>query len=58
MQTRIGFHLIELLGREVTRFEDVADELRRQLTAGPATSTEVQTLRRALLEKHGVRVVR
>lgn len=58
VRTEIGFHLVQVLDRKATRFEDVAAELRRQMTAGPATPAEVQKLRRALLEKHRVRIVR
>ena len=52
VQTRIGFHLIQLIDRRETRLSEVTVSLRSALVSGPATAGEERRLRRALLEKH------
>ena len=52
VKTRRGYHLVEVVGRTVTRFEDVEATLRAKLMGGPATTSEEASLRRVLLSKY------
>jgi len=58
VETAAGLHIIQLLSREVTRFEDVRDALTRQLTARRPTPAEEAALRDRLFEKYQVRISR
>lgn len=58
VETTAGFHVVKLISRQATRFEDVADALRRQMSPGRVSPAEVSALRATLLEKYRVRVNR
>jgi hypothetical protein len=49
----VGYHLVQLLDRKITKLEDVEEQLRQELGRGSAKPAEVSALRRALFEKHG-----
>lgn len=53
VKSSVGVHLIELAARTVTKLEDVAPALRRQLAGGKARSSEVLALRAQLLDQYG-----
>lgn len=55
VETAQGFHLIEVVDREVTRFEDVAAELREAMNRRRTSPAEALALRRALLARYGFR---
>ena len=49
----VGYHLVQLLDRKITKLEDVEEQLRQELARGSAKPAAVSALRRALFEKHG-----
>ena len=53
VRSEVGFHIIELMSREVTPLADVEDALRVELQRGPAKPADVQALRKELLQKYG-----
>ena len=48
-----GLHLIRLVERKVTKFQDVKDTVRKELSARKSSQAERTALRRALLDKYG-----
>lgn len=48
----IGYHLVQLMDRKVTRFEDARVRLQKDVGRGRATPAEVLALRKTLLEKY------
>jgi hypothetical protein len=56
IETAQGVHLVQLLDRVLTRFEDVANQIADELCRRPVSAGEAQALRRALLAKHRVRL--
>jgi len=49
----VGYHLVQVVERTVTRFEDVEDEVRTELRSRPVTEPAAAALRRALFEGYG-----
>jgi len=41
VRTRRGFHIIHLLGKEITKYEDVKEKIRKQLETEPPTTKEI-----------------
>jgi len=58
VESSVGYHLIQVLHRKVTKFENVGGALRKELGGGKAKKSEVDALRRRLLEKYGFEVKR
>lgn len=56
VRTTHGYHIIEVLSRKTTAFEDVEAMLRKKLMAAPASPRETQALRRRLGAEYGVEV--
>ena len=54
--SEVGYHLIELVDRVVTKLVDVEVRLRRELRRGPARPAQIVALRRRLLQKYGFAV--
>lgn len=55
VESELGWHLLELADRTVTRYEDVAEALRTELAAGRPSLSEERALRAALLAKYEYR---
>jgi PPIC-type PPIASE domain len=49
----VGYHLVEVLARQVTKLADVEQRLRERLGRGSAKPVEVAALRRRLFAKYG-----
>ena len=54
VRSSYGFHVVQLLERTTTVFEDVVDDLRQQLKSGSPTTLEQRQLRIDLFEKYGI----
>ncbi len=52
VESNVGFHLVHLVDREITRFEDVEARLRQEVGRRRATPPEVLALRKALFGKY------
>jgi hypothetical protein len=51
-----GLHLILLVDREVTRYEDVAEEIERRFQQRPLLFSEVEALRKKLFERYQIQI--
>lgn len=56
IRTTHGYHLIQLVERRTTRYEDVREELVQRFRARPADAAEERKLRRQLFAKYEVRL--
>ena len=56
VRTDIGYHIIELVDRKVTRLEDVLLKVQGELRAKAASRSERAALRRTLFEQYEVRI--
>ncbi len=48
VESEVGFHIVQLVKRTTTRFEDVKNELRMQLEKAPPSSSEIIDFKRRL----------
>lgn len=56
VRTSHGYHIIEVMQRTRTRFEDVAATLRKRLASAPAGPRETQELRTRLFKKYAISI--
>lgn len=56
VKTDIGYHIIELVDRKITKVEDVIGKIQSELRAKAASQSETMALRGHLFEKHRVRI--
>lgn len=52
VESSIGFHLVQVVDRKITKFQDVKESLEKDVARGSATPAEVLALRKALFEKY------
>lgn len=52
VESSTGYHLVQVVERRITRFEDVRARLQQEVARAPATPAEVLALRKALFEKY------
>ncbi|MHC5064682.1 MAG: peptidylprolyl isomerase [Planctomycetota bacterium] len=58
LESRVGFHLFQVLEILVTEYAEVEDSIRQELLLGPASESEIRDLRQSLREKYELRLIR
>ncbi len=58
LESRVGIHLFQVLRVKSTDFDEVEEQIQRELLHGPASESEVRDLRRSLARKYSQRVLR
>ena len=56
VKTDMGYHIVQVISRKVTRLEDVVGALRKELRARAASPVEAEVLRKRLFAEHEVRI--
>ena len=56
LKTDMGYHIVQVISRKVTRLEDVVGALRKELRARAASPVEAEVLRKRLFAEHEVRI--